>query len=56
MRVAICDDDREGCARLRSLIKKQEPDCEVACFDTGKRFLEAKGPLIYCFWISRWRR
>ena len=43
MRVAICDDDRESCARLRSLIKKQEPDCEVACFDTGKRFLEAKG-------------
>ena len=43
MRVAICDDDKESCARLRSLIKKQEPECEVACFDTGKRFLEAKG-------------
>lgn len=40
MRVAICDDDRESCARLRSLIKKQEPDCEVVCFDAGKRFLE----------------
>lgn len=43
MRVAICDDDRESCARLRSLIKRQEPDCEVACFHTGKRFLETKG-------------
>ena len=43
MRVAICDDDKESCARLRSLIKRQEPECEVACFDTGKRFLEAKG-------------
>ena len=42
MRVAICDDDKEGCARLRSLIKQQEPDCEVACFDTGKRLLEAR--------------
>ncbi len=42
MRVAICDDDRESCARLRSLIKQQEPDCEVACFDTGKRLLEAR--------------
>ncbi len=41
MRVAICDDDRESCARLRSLIKQQRPDCEVVCFDTGKRFLEA---------------
>lgn len=43
MRVAICDDDRESCARLRSLIKRQEPDCEVACFDAGKSFLEARG-------------
>lgn len=42
MRVAICDDDRESCARLRSLIRKQEPDCEVTCFDTGRRFLEAR--------------
>lgn len=42
MRVAICDDDRESRARLRSLIKQQEPDCEVACFDTGKRLLEAR--------------
>ena len=42
MRVAICDDDKESCARLRSLIKKQEPECEVACFDTGKHFLETR--------------
>lgn len=42
MRVAICDDDRESCARLRSLIRKQKPDCEVTCFDTGRRFLEAR--------------
>lgn len=41
MRVAICDDDRESCARLRCLVRRQEPDCEVVCFDTGKHFLEA---------------
>lgn len=42
MRVAICDDDKESCARLRSLIKKEEPDCEVVCFDGGKHFLESR--------------
>lgn len=42
MRVAICDDDRESCARLRGLIRKQEPDCEVTCFDSTRRFLEAR--------------
>lgn len=39
MRIAICDDDKENCARLRSWMKKQEPDCEVVCFHTCGQFL-----------------
>lgn len=42
MKVAICDDDKAGCATLRSLVKKQEPDCEVACFYTVRQFLETR--------------
>ena len=41
MRVAICDDERESCNGLSLLIKRQEPDCEVACFHTCRQFLEA---------------
>ncbi len=41
MRVAICDDERENCSRLKSLIKKRH-SCEVKCFYTGKQFLEAR--------------
>lgn len=42
MKVAICDDERENCSRLRSLIKKQKYDCEVKCFYTGRQFWEAR--------------
>lgn len=42
MRVAICDDDKVSCAKLRRLILEQEPDCEVVCFYTGRQFLEKK--------------
>lgn len=41
MRVEICDDERESCNGLSLLIKRQEPDCEVACFHTCRQFLEA---------------
>ncbi len=41
MRGAICDDERESCNGLSLLIKRQEPDCEVACFHTCRQFLEA---------------
>ena len=41
MRVAICDDERASCNGLSLLIKRQEPDCEVACFHTCRQFLEA---------------
>ena len=44
MRVAICDDDKESRARLHRLIRKQKPDCEVACFDRGRELLEAQKP------------
>lgn len=42
MKVAICDDERESCAALRSMIRRQRPDCEVECFYTGRRFLETR--------------
>ena len=41
MKVAVCDEDRESLARLRRMVKEQEPDCEVVCFDSGRKFLEA---------------
>ncbi|MCM1194269.1 MAG: LytTR family DNA-binding domain-containing protein [Acetatifactor muris] len=40
MRVAICDEERESCAGLKRLIRKQETDCEVICFHTCRQFLE----------------
>lgn len=42
MKVAVCDDERESCAALRSLIQRQMSDCEVACFYTGRQFLETR--------------
>lgn len=42
MKVAICDGDKESCAWLRRLVRKQEPDCEVTCFYTGRQFLETR--------------
>lgn len=42
MKVAICDDERESCAALRSLIKEHRPECEVVCFYTGRQFLETR--------------
>lgn len=41
MRVAICDDERENCSRLKSLIKSKR-ECEVKCFYSVKQFLEAR--------------
>lgn len=41
MKVAICD-ERESCHELRDLIRKQEYDCEIKCFYTGKQLLEAR--------------
>ena len=42
MKVAVCDEDRESLARLRRMVKEQEPECEVVCFDSGRKFLEAE--------------
>ncbi len=42
MKVAICDDERENCAKLSRLIKKREPECEVMCFYTVRQFLETR--------------
>lgn len=42
MRVAICDEDKESCAQLGQLVRRQEPDCEVQCFHSVKQFLEAR--------------
>lgn len=39
MRIAVCDDDKESCAQLRSWMKKLEPDCQVVCFYTCRQFL-----------------
>ncbi|MDE7270526.1 MAG: LytTR family transcriptional regulator DNA-binding domain-containing protein [Acetatifactor sp.] len=42
MKVAICDEDRESCVQLRSLIQSQEPHCEVACFCRREQLGEAE--------------
>lgn len=42
MRVAICDEDRGCCAWMSTLIRREEPDCEVICFYSVERFLEAR--------------
>lgn len=41
MKIAICDDERDNCSRLKGLIKRKR-DCEVKCFYTGEQFLEAR--------------
>jgi len=41
MRVAICDEEKESSAQLCRLIQRQEPECEVMCFDTSRQFLQA---------------
>ena len=43
MKVAICDEEKECCAQLGQLIRKQEPECEVAYFHSAAQFLEARG-------------
>ena len=40
MRVAICDEEKESSVLLCQLIRQQEPDCEVVCFDSSRQFLE----------------
>ncbi len=42
MKVAICDEDKESCVKLRSLILRQEPHCEVACFCRREQSGEAE--------------
>lgn len=42
MKVAICDEDRESCVQLCSLIQKHEPRCEVACFYRREQLGEAE--------------
>lgn len=42
MRVAICDDELECSSMLCSLVRRQEPDCEVVCFHTCREFLETE--------------
>ena len=42
MRVAICDEEKESCAQLGQLVRRQEPDCEVMCFYSVGQFLEAR--------------
>ncbi len=43
MRVAICDEEKESCAQLGQLIRRQEPDCEVMYFHSVGQFLETRG-------------
>ncbi len=42
MKVAICDEEKESNVRLNRLIHKQEPDCEVWCFDSSRHFLKER--------------
>ncbi len=42
MRVAICDEDRRCCAWMSTLVRREEPDCEVTCFYSVGSFLEAR--------------
>lgn len=42
MRVAICDDEKEICSQLKSLVLKQRADCEVFLFDSGRELLKSR--------------
>lgn len=43
MRIAICDDEKEMCLKLKGLIRRGHPGCETACFTSGRQLLEAHG-------------
>lgn len=40
MKIAICDDEKEICCRLKKLVLKQRPDSEVFLFDSGRQMLQ----------------
>lgn len=42
MKVAVCDDEKEMCAGLERLIRKQRPDVEVVFFGSGRQLLESR--------------
>lgn len=42
MQIAICDDEKEICSRLKKLVLDQRADCEVFLFDSGKELLKSR--------------
>lgn len=39
MKIAVCDDEKEACAELRRLIRRERPDAEVVCFCSCRQLL-----------------
>ncbi len=42
MQIAICDDEKEICGRLKRMVLAQREDCEVFLFDSGKELLKSR--------------
>lgn len=42
MRIAICDDEKEICGRLRQMVLRQRTDCQVFLFDSGRQLLQSR--------------
>lgn len=42
MKIAICDDEKEICGRLKRLVLRQRPDCEVFLFESGRQMLQSR--------------
>lgn len=42
MRIAICDDEKEMCRRLKQMVLRQRADCEVLLFDSGSLLLQSR--------------
>ena len=39
--IAVVDDEKVIREHIREMIENQKPDCHVACFSSGKEFLNA---------------
>ena len=42
MKIAVCDGEKETCAELRRLIRRERPDAEVVCFCSGRQLLTSR--------------
>lgn len=49
MEIAVVDDEKVIREHIREMIENQKPDCDVACFSSGKELLNAAKPFEIIF-------